>query len=882
MSLETRSAAPLEQGRASRSAMRRTMFLSQDGVVLSTTLRALDRLQILAPSLEAERPLSELYPDLTVAGFGALRVAVHGLAATGWVAEPPPLDPSATRLRWTEAGRRAMEQRDRYVALGEFLAGFASTEDDAWTREWEPSQVERFLALAARCGTAARAGEDRGDLLSAHLDGGLAVPTMLWLHETGRLSEDRPALPEGALGEAMAQLLASLGWTAERTGGWTESGRQARAFGLNFGGVATYLPLLSKLPELYRGELTVVPDPTAGEPEWHVHRSLNVRISAAAHRRYFADSEPLFVEIFNREPIESQPRFVADMGCGEGSWLVHLHRLVAERTRRGEQLGDHPLIMVGVDPDSGALAQTRRNLEAAGAPALLIHGDVTDPDRLAADLGEHGLAIEDGLHIRSFIDHERRFLGAGAEVDAPGWTSGVYMDAEGAAISGEAVERDQVAHLRRWAQHVPKHGLIVLEAHCAAPKIVARNLGSLHGIAFDAHQAYSKQYPVDHPAFLECCREAGLQPIGHCEQRYPRSKPFVAVSLNRLLPAAGGSPLPATGTEAPRADTWRPDPGADLEDGRALHRILFRRGDIRYPATWCSAPTGFVVAQTLTAVEARLDRVDAGETIRVLDYGAGTGTATIELLKACRERGLDHRLARAGIAFEVHLVDLPSSWFAQGYELLRDCEWTRFHSLRGTEGGFGPLAEVTQGVDFDAAMANMVFHLIPPRALDRTMDQLAGVLRPGGRVAWSAPDLGPAAPGTVLLHDPNRALRERLLERLGGELSEAERREAQVRADRRIRPRPLAADVTAALDRSFAGETEAAAYEMLAEDIVNGLLVPSNQAEFLPEIPDRGDRERVIRELMLEEVLPELQDGPAGTGLGLNFHWTLGAFSRRA
>ena len=32
------------------------------------------------------------------------------------------------------------------------------------------------------------------------------------------------------------------------------------AFALNFGGVATYLPLLARLPELYRGELTVQPD----------------------------------------------------------------------------------------------------------------------------------------------------------------------------------------------------------------------------------------------------------------------------------------------------------------------------------------------------------------------------------------------------------------------------------------------------------------------------------------------------------------------------------------------------------------------------------------------------------------------------------------------
>jgi SAM-dependent methyltransferase len=853
------------------------MFLSQDGVMLATTLRGLDRLGVLKPSLLEERPLADLCPGLNEAGFGAQRVALHGLAAAGWIDGPPALDPEHAVPRWTAAGREAMVHGDRYVALGDFLAGFNSNAEDAWTLPWSAGQVERLVALVA---AREQDGEAIAGLTAAHLDGGLAVPAMLWLHETGRLEEGGPRLPGDALGEAIGRLLRRLGWI-DGAGAWTGDGRQARAFGLNFGGVATYLPLLARLPELYRGELTVASGPTAQEPEWHVHRTLNVRISAAAHQRYFADSEPLFIEIFDRRPLAEQPRFIADMGCGEGSWLVHLHRLIAERTRRGKVLDEQPLTMVGIDPDDGALDLARRNLEAAGVPALLIRGDVTDPDRLAADLAEHGLAIEDGLHIRSFIDHERGYRGGDPGLDPPAWSSGVYMDAAGAPLSGVEVERDFIAHLRRWARHTPKHGLVVLEAHCTSPDVVARNLGSLHGIAFDAHQAYSKQYPVDHPAFVECCRLAGLRTLARSELRYPTNRPFVAVSLHRLLPAAADSPLPGLATGAPRADSWQPEPGVDLEDGEALHRILFRDGDLRYPASWGSAATGFVVAKTLAAIEIRLKSLDPGGTIRVLDYGAGTGTATIELLEACRDAGLEHELAQRQASLEIHLVDLPSPWYSQGYELLRDCSWTRFHSLRDPGGGFRPLAQVLQGIAIDAAMANMVFHLIPKRALERSMQGLAEVLVPGGRLLWSAPDLGPAGPGSVLLHDPNRALRERWLELHGDELDTEARRAAQERADRRIQPRPLAVDVAAALATRFDGEIETASREMLAEDVVRGLLVPSNQAEFLPEIPDRKRREATIRELMLGEVLPGMRKGDAGTSLGLNLHWTLGAFTRR-
>jgi hypothetical protein len=92
----------------------------------------------------------------------------------------------------------------------------------------------------------------------------------------------------------------------------------------------------------------------------------------------------------------------------------------------------------------------------------------------------------------------------------------------------------------------------------------------------------------------------------------------------------------------------------------------------------------------------------------------------------------------------------------------------------------------------------------------------------------------------------------------------------------------MASDVDAALSTYFDGETELRAYEMRAEEIVRGLLVPSNQAEYLPEIDDPERREQIIRKLMLDDVIPAMQEGPAGTALGLNLHWTLGAHMKRA
>ena len=56
------------------------------------------------------------------------------------------------------------------------------------------------------------------------------------------------------------------------------------------------------------------------------------------------------------------------MGCGEGSWLVHLSRLVAGRRGAASRLEDHPLLMVGIDPDRGALDQARRTSKPRACP----------------------------------------------------------------------------------------------------------------------------------------------------------------------------------------------------------------------------------------------------------------------------------------------------------------------------------------------------------------------------------------------------------------------------------------------------------------------------------------------------------------------------------
>lgn len=86
-----------------------------------------------------------------------------------------------------------------------------------------------------------------------------------------------------------------------------------------------------------------------------------------------------------------------------------------------------------------------------------------------------------------------------------------------------------------------------------------------------------------------------------------------------------------------------------------------------------------------------------------------------------------------------------------------------------------------------------------------------------------------------------------------------------------------AQDVERAFAVHFSGELVYQTHEILEQDVVDTLLVPSNQAEFLSEIDDRQLREAVIRELMVGEVLPAMREQPGGTAVGLNVQWSLGS-----
>jgi hypothetical protein len=893
------------------AAFRKRLFLHQDGFILAMLLGSLREHGVMDLIADGRAHAVGDIARKTPATPAHLHVALRCLAQQGWLSREGTPGTDALAYRLTDLGRAAAPVFPLYDDLGRFLRRHMPLDKSLLNGSGSAPRRE-FAAWVDRAlddwSLPDLGADDLREQVRHHLNGNLALGIMLGLWNLDYFEAPWPSAGnDEAISDSM-RFLAHLGWFDRAREVWTIEGRIACGHALHYGMVGSYYPMLTELDSLLFGNRAI--HGGDGNEEWHVDRRLNVFASSAAHARYFRDADDIFLDIFNREPIADQPAFVADNGCGDGAWLKHIYALVARHTKRGKHLADYPLVMVAADYNAAALAVARKTLADSGTPSVILFGDITEPGRFARDLAAHGLDITNGLHIRAFIDHNRRYRGTepAANGGLPDRSTGAYVDDAGQVIANDALEQDLVAHLQSWAPHIDRHGLVLLEAHCVDPRVAARHRGEVHNIVFDTYHGFSQQYPVDFEVFMQAAGAAGLAPALHHQRRYPSRKPFASISINHFRVAKDDDAIPkGPGT---REQGWRPDGSENLNDGEALLRLLYMDGDLHRPQAWCANPTALLLHDALAAIDARLDRIRAekhAREVHIMDYGTGTGLAVIELLKALRDRGTLQALDTLGAKLTIHMLDIPSGWFAKGHELLKDCGYVRFAPIRDSNGAFLAPASLLGGKRMDLAIASMVFHLVPPGALDRMVDGLADVMAEDGILLWNSPDIGPAPRDAALFHEPNRALRRRLLEilddpsrlgpvldrlgagerqqyadlpsrltEIGRHLSPAARATAQAAAHRQILP--LANDAGAigdALARRFDGKIFAKHFEIRAADSLAAMLVPANQ-RYLPEVDDLGLRRRLTTLLMRHEILPALCEGPAGTTYGLSLHWTFG------
>lgn len=366
------------------------------------------------------------------------------------------------------------------------------------------------------------------------LDAPLAV-TLLLLLRTKQPEELFHTIDE-PMQTLVREFFIHKGWLTATVGNreipaLTDLGRFLLERSLNLGVTASYRPMLRQIEQVIFGDPSLVFTRDAEGHESHIDRTLNVLGSGFQHEKYFLTIDTIIEEIFNQPQVSDQPKYIVDMGCGDGTLLKRIYDLIKSKTNRGIRLNQFPVIMVGVDFNEKSLLATQKKLE--NIPHLVLQGDVADPKQMIENLQKHGINdLDQCLHIRSFLDHEIPYQDPVTCFEGDFQSTAVYVDASGKSILPANMYQRYVEHFIRWASITSRHGLIVLEVHSPSAQILAQYIDDSESIHFDALQAFSGQNLLTADQFLSAAAQAGLFVDKDYFKRFPHTFPFTRITLN--------------------------------------------------------------------------------------------------------------------------------------------------------------------------------------------------------------------------------------------------------------------------------------------------------------------------------------------------------------
>jgi polyketide synthase PksM len=404
------------------------------------------------------------------------------------------------------------------------------------------SQNPKKAGLGRWIGLSARRWDLDNSMMAGFLDGLLVIPLLLTLKRKNLVSDldNRKELFAECNDETRAEIISffiNQGWLVGEEEGicFTESGRYLMERIFITAAAASYKPMLDRISEVIFGDCQSVFARNLSEVEMHVDRTLNVIGSGFQHEKYFLDMEGAVIDIFSRKPVDGQPKYIADMGCGDGTLLKKVYEIIKRQTLRGQVLDQYPVRLIGIDFNEKALKETASTLR--GIEHLVLKGDIGDPERMIRDLEDHGIPdVENILHIRSFLDHNRPYIPpadpAAAGLRAPIPSEAVCVDQTGNTIAPPLVIQSLVEHFQRWAQIIGRHGLLMLEVHCLETKTVGKWIDKCENLHFDAYHRFTQQLLVEAEQFLMAAAEAGLFPEPDFFRKYPKLLPYARITLN--------------------------------------------------------------------------------------------------------------------------------------------------------------------------------------------------------------------------------------------------------------------------------------------------------------------------------------------------------------
>jgi hypothetical protein len=269
------------------------------------------------------------------------------------------------------------------------------------------------------------------------------------------------------------------------------AGQTSIAFAPLYAYPLSYFPLLRQIPDLLIGQQTNTPT---------VDRALDISFSGKVFkgscRSLFFDQ---VLPLFDTQDISSQPKVIVDTGCGDATVLIETYQAIRRKTSRGQQLQNHPLLLVGVEYEVAAINVAKQRLEQEKLPHLVISGDIGKPADIHKTLSQHNIHHRDVLHISKSVVHNRMFTYSTTEHTSPSKVSCSSMscvDAQGKSIPNRLLFFNLVAFFRLWLPWMSHHGMIVMESHGWSQKVSQVVNDDYPMNLVNTTHSFSKQYLV--------------------------------------------------------------------------------------------------------------------------------------------------------------------------------------------------------------------------------------------------------------------------------------------------------------------------------------------------------------------------------------------------
>ena len=380
-------------------------------------------------------------------------------------------------------------------------------------------------------------------IILKHIEGLIIGPILvsLFLNKTAKINKDNSIFfskkIENNNREFVIKIFQKLNFF-DKNLNLTEKGiffcKRSSAYGVT----VSYMPLFTKINDLLFGNTHNILNRNKEGKELHVNRTMNVWGSGGAHKLYFKKIDEIIIEIFNY-PIDKQPKGIADMGCGDGTMLMHLYDLVKNKTLRGDVLDKHPLHIIGADFNKEALDVTHQNLNSKNIEHILVQADIGNPDDFNQKLEKkHNLKLNQLLNVRSFLDHNRvfempninKFNLNNISINS---TAAFCTNNNNEILQPIVFKLNLIEHFTKWKPYIEKFGLIILELHTINPILCAKNIGKTLATAYDATHGYSNQYIIEYEEFVNAAIFSGLKFEQKFEFNFP-SKELTTVSINLI------------------------------------------------------------------------------------------------------------------------------------------------------------------------------------------------------------------------------------------------------------------------------------------------------------------------------------------------------------